>query len=764
LKQHPDKSKAARRQKQNEPPGTPAAPLTPVRKWLFRLIALVVVPLLLLGGLEAGLRVAGYGYATALFEKVQAGDREFLLTSANFSSRFFPPQLARWPNRVAMDAKKPSDTCRIFILGESAALGDPEPSYGAGRYLEVLLRERFPGQRFEIVNVAITAINSHVILPIARECARQEGDLWIVYMGNNEMIGPFGAATVFGAQAPPWWSVRANLALQQTRVGQLMKSLAGRLRDTDTNTSWGGMQMFLGNQLQANDPRRVTVYRNFQRNLQDIVRAGLDSGAKIILNTVAVNLKDCPPFASLTNSNLPAADRAAVEAQYAGGLQAQAQGSFDEAARQFEQAARFDPQFAELQFRWGECLLQLTNHPAAHEHFQMACDADALPFRATSRINNIIRQVGGQWAGRGLSLFDAEAALATNSPAAISGAELFYEHVHFNFAGNYRLARAWAEQVEMFLPTMLKTRAPNNWATQEVCERRLGLTDWQRSAVVNSVIERLQAPPLSSQLNNARRQETFQGELSALQQRMNTNTAVNARAIFLEAIQHWPEDYSLHEHFGEFLVKIGDPKQAMDEWQQANKLLPRNFLACYELGRLLEQENKFAEAQSSFIQALTLHPRFAEAWLELGKTQASEGKFELALQQYEHARQFQPHNPKIYYYTGLALSRLKRSAEAMQNFQRAIQLKRDYWEAHFLLGGEMGLQNKIPEAKSEFEEVIRLQPGYARAHLNLGVALLKQGELDGAQKEFEETLRLEPGNQRALEYIKHTQARKNRPP
>jgi hypothetical protein len=65
------------------------------------------------------------------------------------------------------------------------------------------LRERFPGKKFEIVNTSITAINSHAILPIARECAAREGDVWIVYLGNNEMVGPFGAATVFGSQAPP---------------------------------------------------------------------------------------------------------------------------------------------------------------------------------------------------------------------------------------------------------------------------------------------------------------------------------------------------------------------------------------------------------------------------------------------------------------------------------------------------------------------------------------------------------------------------------
>src|ERR1019366_6362812 len=136
------------------------------------------------------------------------------------------------------------------ILGESAAMGDPEPAYGASRYLEVLLRERFPAQKFEIVNVAITAINSHVILPIARACARQHGDLWIIYMGNNEMVGPFGAATVFGAQAPPLALVRLSLALQQTRVGQLLMALARKVRgQAATASSWGGMEMFLGNRL-----------------------------------------------------------------------------------------------------------------------------------------------------------------------------------------------------------------------------------------------------------------------------------------------------------------------------------------------------------------------------------------------------------------------------------------------------------------------------------------------------------------------------------
>src|SRR5439155_8866500 len=129
-------------------------------------------------------------------------------------------------------------------------LGDPEPAFGMGRYLQALLSERYPKTRFEVIPAAMTAINSHAVLPIARECARHEGDLWIVYMGNNEMIGPFGAISVFGSQAPPLWYVRLSLEVQRTRVGQLLVSLGRKLTGHagEHGPSWCGMQVFLKKQ------------------------------------------------------------------------------------------------------------------------------------------------------------------------------------------------------------------------------------------------------------------------------------------------------------------------------------------------------------------------------------------------------------------------------------------------------------------------------------------------------------------------------------
>jgi tetratricopeptide (TPR) repeat protein len=754
------KSRSTRQGKRNNPliPGLSEQPpaLTRRRKWLFRLIALVLVPLMAFGGLEAALRLAGYGYRTSFFERIRIGQREFLVNNENFSLRFFPPQLMRWPGPIRMDARKSTDTYRIFILGESAAQGDPEPAYGAWRYLEVLLRERFPGQRFEVDNVAVTAINSHVILPIARECAQYQGDLWIVYMGNNEMVGPFGAATVFGAQAPPSWSVRMNLAVQQTRVGQLFTALIRKLQGKSASSSWGGMQMFLENQLAPDDPRKAAVYRNFQRNLDDILEAGLDSGAKIILNTVSVNLKDCPPFASLSNRNLPVGDRVAYEKFYADGCQSEAQGRFVEAEQCFEQAGALDSKMPDLQFRWGGCLLHTTNSTAAREHFQKACDYDALPFRADSRINSLIRETASQ-AGSGLVLFDAAARLGTNSTG-VCGQELFYEHVHFNFDGNYRLALAWAGQVEHFLPEAIRNRAAGGWASQETCERRLGLTDWNRSLVIGLVVRRLQQPPLSSQSGNARRLQALESETKELRLRMDAAAAAKAREIYLDALNRAPEDYMLNENFAEFLQSIGDLKQATMVWQRAQELSPRNPFACYQAGRLLAQQNQWVEAQAALSQAVVLHPRYLEAWLELGSVLLAEGKFELAMEKFDRARQLQPNAPRVHFERGRAFSLLHRSPESLESFRRALQLNPDYWEAHYALGGELALHDKILEAKSEFENAIRLQPDYAPIHFNLGIALMKLNQATEASRQFEETLRLEPTNQFARQHLNQIRA------
>src|SRR5258708_34757879 len=132
------------------------------------------------------------------------------------------------------------------------------------------------------------------------------------------------------------------------------------------------MEMFLNNQIPPGSPMRETVYKNFQKNLDDIVRAGINSGGTVLLNTVGVNLRDCPPFASLPGRTLAAAEQAGFGPLYTNGLQAAAQRQWAAAGDYFAQAARLDDRQAEFQYRWAECLLAQTNLAGARTHFQLA--------------------------------------------------------------------------------------------------------------------------------------------------------------------------------------------------------------------------------------------------------------------------------------------------------------------------------------------------------------------------------------------------------
>ena len=709
---------------------------------------------------ETSLRLGGYGYDPHFFKRLKIGGEDYFVQNEDFSFRFFPRETVRSPSPVRFPVHKAPGTFRIFILGESAAMGDPAQSFAPDRYLEMLLREKYPDRKFEMVNVAFTAINSHVILPIARECAAHEGDLWIIYMGNNEMVGPFGAATVFGKQAPSLVYARLVTALQRLRIGQWFTEEGRKFTGKgNTPTAWGGMEMFMRNQISPESLLKETVYRNFRKNLDDIVRAGLGSGAKVLLNTVAVNLKDCPPFASLPSNHASPDDHGQFDQLYTNGLQAAERRSFAAAADLFAQAARLDALPANLQFHWGECLLAETNLAGAREHFQRACDNDALPFRADSRINAAILAERGRPGGDNLILFDAAAALAAGNGTGICGQETFFEHVHFDFDGRYRLAHAWAEQIEALLP-----HSTNAWVSLAVCEQKLGLSQWNRAQTIHYMVERMEVPPLSSQICNPRRKEALEMRISRLGPEMTADNAAQTRQAFLQLLTKRPEDYFLCENFAVFLELLGDGAAATAQWQRFRDLLPQDCLGYYESGRLFSVQRRYAEAEAMLRIAAAIRPSRTDGWIELGNALALQKKYDEALASYSTALKQDSQNPQTLLRYGKVLAHLHRHAEAMANYRAAIQLNPADAVTHNELALELAAAGQIKEAGTEFSEAARLNPNNVAARFDYGTWLLKQERWEEAQHEYEAVLQQEPGNLRAQKNLAWLRAKQRSTP
>jgi tetratricopeptide (TPR) repeat protein len=583
-----------------------------VRLWLMRLTAMVLMPLLVLGALEGLLRLSGYGYSTRFFVPSIVGGVDYRIPNEKFPYRFFPPALARPVVPFRMAAEKPEGTFRIFVFGASAALGDPDPNYGMVRLLEELLEARYPDTDFEVICTAMTAINSHVVLPIARDCARHDGDLWVIYLGNNEMIGPFGAGTVFGKKAPSVDFVRAGLIAKSTRLGQLMMDLLGKLKgDAAMPDEWTGIDMFKDHPLPYDDPGRARVYSNYRKNLEAILALGGKAGVPVVLSTVGSNLRDCSPFASMHTADLDSSSLKQWDAAFETGRVLEEKGDFEGALSSYRLAEGIDPSYAELQYRIGICLLEIGMEEQARTALLRARDYDALAVRADSRINEIIRSVAAGEDASEVMLVDAVAEISRKG---VPGREWFYEHVHLTPEGNYRVARLIAEHIESVLPETITRSRINAWTEMKECLDARALTDWDRYRLYYVIYERISMSPHEHQSDNTDNKAFIDREMDEIVSGYDNDIELpEGRSLYESALAHRPEDVSLTLNYAQFLESNELKTEALEYAYRFRDLMPDLAWSHYYLAHQLANNGQYEQAERSLEKALDLLSDFTLA-------------------------------------------------------------------------------------------------------------------------------------------------------
>jgi len=633
-----------------------------------RRIALAVVsPLVFMSAIEAALRVSGYGFDAGFFQERE--DR--VMTNPRYGWQYFPPTIARAPEPLVFSARKQPGVRRTFVLGESAAMGFPDPRFGLARYLA--------GEKREVINASMTAISSHAIAGIARECARYEADDFVVYMGNNEVIGPYAFAAGPG-------EARARMWANRFRATQWIGSL---IRKPPLEKEWRGMEMFLDRRVRWDDARLEAVYSNFRQNLAEVIRVGRRAGAEVIVCTIAVNLRDCPPFAG---------------------------------------------EEARAAWKAGD--------------FSRARDLDELRFRADSRINAIIREVA---ATEGARLVDAEKAIAPDATAfwehvhlrpeanralaalirggpvrqievtawdrarlarsmrALTGRAPFGPEHRRNFTvpqADYPAAIAAYRQAVSEAPDDLVVGERLAELLQESGDYLGASAEWRR------LLGRIPWLPawrtgLAESLLLQGRQAEARSEYEAalaldagfLAAHIGLGTVLfqsgrtaEAEARFRRAIEINPNSAQAHHNLGMALGAAGWLDEAIPELESAVRLDPALTRAHYNLAGALARKGLLDRAVAHYLTATELDPNFADAHYDLGAIRARQGKLDEAIRRYREAARANP-----------------RHADALNNW-----------------GTALARQGRMREAAARFEDALRVDPSHAQARRNLELARRQQ--------------------------------------
>jgi tetratricopeptide (TPR) repeat protein len=435
------------------------------------------LPLIILLLLELVLRLAGYGKDYRLF--VSDPDHPgFLHMNRAVSEKYFMQQdNATTGNQELFKAVKDPGTYRVFVLGESSAVGYPYFHNGAfHRWLEFRLMKTFPEKNFEVINLGLTAVNSYTISDFGKQLVAYEPDAVLIYAGHNEYYGALGAGSTSHIGNNPYF-VRLLLAAREWRCVQMMThfydwlkgTVSGKRVDVRDNL----MKRMVEDQRILKDGEKFRLgVKQFRSNLEELLTVLQAHGIPTLIGTVVSNLKDQPPFISEFGDS---AHRAGFMPLYKAGLAALSRGDSALAWSSLLSAERVDSGYAACDYYLGRIAYGRKDAAMARQYFIAAKEKDELRFRAPEAINGVIKEVAAGFPV--VQVVAVDSLFAARSPMGIPGEETILEHLHPNLYGYALISDAFFEKMR---------------------SARMIAVDWSKSISFDSLVKTMPVTKLDS--------------------------------------------------------------------------------------------------------------------------------------------------------------------------------------------------------------------------------------------------------------------------
>ena len=563
-----------------------------VKNIVFTFISIVVVPLLFFVLLEFGLTVFGVGTSFDYFHEIDIDGQPHYQENPGFADQFYPPSLNIGPLENTFSEERDPELIRVYILGGSAAQGFPHKNHGVDRLLAAQLRAALPSRKIEVINTAMTSVNSHVVYAVAKSIPEDSADFAVILMGNNEVVGPYGPGTFNQNFLANITVIRTIQALKRTRTWQGLDSLIQKTRSTDAmqELEWEGMQMFTNNGVPHDDPRMDSVYAHYEANLTDIIETLRGKGIHVLLSSVPVNLRHSAPFLSVRSPDLSGDQLDRWRELTLSGSQSADQENWSDAVTQFQAALEIDPGYADTHFRLGTAFENLGDVDKARTHYERALDLDALRFRADTRLNQIIQDVAAGLGSDSFSFVDSAAAFRKASQPYQPGWNLLLEHVHYSFAGNNVLATEITRSIVSSLHAADDFRALRGVDVA----RRIGFPNYDTIEEIKNLQGMIEHPPFPGQSNYTELRNFLDNKLDRVTNAVGSQREVVQRRQ--DVVDSGVADWKVHFELAVLNQRLRNPPAMYYHLQQILELYPHNRESYMKLAEAMSKDGRWREA------------------------------------------------------------------------------------------------------------------------------------------------------------------------
>jgi len=550
---------------------------TPRNRWI--LIAITVaLPLLLLGSAEIVLRLFGWGGYPAWIREIgplPSGGMLCRVEPAAASPYFFANPEHRGGSTMQTNfvMPKPPDTVRIFLVGESAAQGYPQPrNLAMSAFLQAMLSDVWPDKTVEVINLGTTAVASLPLVYQVRDALKFAPDLFVFYVGNNEFFGAYGTASINAAGVLPPWGLRLMRAARGLALMQVVDRWVYRGADADRTL----METMIGQTvIPADSAVREAAARNLADNLGTMLDEVRGAGVPAVVCTTASNESGLAPIGEEELSGLDENQQRELRRILGQASDASDRADFATAVTLLRKAVQVAPLHARAHFLLGQALARSGQPELARVSFLQARDLDTMPWRPNSLTEQAVRDTA---LGKGAVFCDVAEIFREESPDGATGWTLLDDHVHLSLAGQARAARAIVHALAK-APPPLSLNPEQLAALREDKEYAESLgTNLYDSYAVNHALRQLFAVSFLKR-NNESAYEMFAGRCREAEQQMPP--------AILPAVREWqsfPADVAVLRPVtslvGAALLREGRTREAIDFYGLAARQIP-NYTSWY---------------------------------------------------------------------------------------------------------------------------------------------------------------------------------------
>lgn len=203
---------------------------------------------------------------------------------------------------------------------------------------------------------------------------------------------------------------------------------------------------------------------------------------------------------------------------------------------------------------------------------------------------------------------------------------------------------------------------------------------------------------------------------------LEANRPDEAIAAYQQAATLEPKDPEPHLSAGLLLENENKFSDAEHEYKEALALDPGSSDAVTGLANIYMRGRRFPEAEAELRKVVAAHPEAAAGHVQLGRVLAAEGKKEEAISELQTGAKMSPEDASLQRDLADLYVEAGKNAEAEKSYRALLATQPNDAALHDALGQSLLRQKKYPDAQQEFLTAIKLKPDYGEAYGDLAFA------------------------------------------